>query len=323
MAAFLPESPEDNQLSCLFQFLLSVHIPWFTATFLCVQSATLELLFSLSPFLFWCWPFLLLLFSGSVVSDTLQPHGLQHARLPCPPLSPRVCSNSCLLSRWCYLSISSSFAPFLFWPSSLHLIKTLSLPTQKIQDNPPIVKSITETIKSLLLYKIIDLQVFETRMPTFWGGQGQLQDEVKYVEDKVRTLEVEVNSKSYWLGKEERQTLPNSMVKSTWDRSVSLESGDHVMGQLCWGLWVSLKSLVFLSFLLLSSPTSAPSSPPLHPPYTAFPLCRVVSSHPSLVSAWPPHLCFWSHLTLVCCQVLSSLWNHFLNPHMCCDISCL
>ena len=36
---------------------------------------------------------------------TLQPCGLQHARLPCPPLSPRVCSNSCPLSQWCYLPL--------------------------------------------------------------------------------------------------------------------------------------------------------------------------------------------------------------------------
>ena len=36
------------------------------------------------------------------MSDSLQPHGLQHARLPCPSLSHRVCSNSCLLSWWCY-----------------------------------------------------------------------------------------------------------------------------------------------------------------------------------------------------------------------------
>ena len=42
------------------------------------------------------------------------PHGLQHARLLCPPLSPRVCSNSCLLSQWCYLTISSSAALFSF-----------------------------------------------------------------------------------------------------------------------------------------------------------------------------------------------------------------
>ena len=39
---------------------------------------------------------------------TLWPHGLQHNRLPCPPLSPGVCSNSCPLSQWCHLTISSS-----------------------------------------------------------------------------------------------------------------------------------------------------------------------------------------------------------------------
>ena len=53
-----------------------------------------------------------LLFSHSVVSDSLQPHELQHARLPCPSLSPRACSNSCPLSWWCYPTISSSVVPF-------------------------------------------------------------------------------------------------------------------------------------------------------------------------------------------------------------------
>ena len=43
-----------------------------------------------------------------------RPHGLQHARLPCPPLSPRVCSNSRALRQWCYLTISSSAATFSF-----------------------------------------------------------------------------------------------------------------------------------------------------------------------------------------------------------------
>ena len=52
-------------------------------------------------------------FSRSVVSDALWPHGLQHARPPCPSPTPRVCSNSCPLSRWCYLTISSpSPTPF-------------------------------------------------------------------------------------------------------------------------------------------------------------------------------------------------------------------
>ena len=40
------------------------------------------------------------------------PHGLQHARLPCPSLSPGVCSNSCPLSQWCHPTISSSVVPF-------------------------------------------------------------------------------------------------------------------------------------------------------------------------------------------------------------------
>ena len=48
---------------------------------------------------------------------TLWPHGLLHARLPCPSLSPRVCSDSCPLSRWCHL-ISSSVAPFSSCPQS-------------------------------------------------------------------------------------------------------------------------------------------------------------------------------------------------------------
>ena len=55
---------------------------------------------------------ILLLFSCSVLSDSLWPHVLQHARLSCPPLSPGVCSNSCPLSWWCYLNISSSVILF-------------------------------------------------------------------------------------------------------------------------------------------------------------------------------------------------------------------
>ena len=50
--------------------------------------------------------------SRSVVSDSLRPHGLQHYRLSCPSPTPRVCSNSCPLSRWCHPTISSSVVPF-------------------------------------------------------------------------------------------------------------------------------------------------------------------------------------------------------------------
>ena len=51
-------------------------------------------------------------FSCSVMSDSLQPHGLQHTRLPCPPPTPGANSNSCPLSQWCHPTISTSVIPF-------------------------------------------------------------------------------------------------------------------------------------------------------------------------------------------------------------------
>ena len=53
-------------------------------------------------------------FSQSVVSDSLQPHGLQHTRLPCPSPTLRACSNSCPSSQWCHPITSSSVALFSF-----------------------------------------------------------------------------------------------------------------------------------------------------------------------------------------------------------------
>ena len=69
---------------------------------------------------------ILLLFSRWVVSNSLQPHGLQHARLPCPSLSPTVCSNSCPLNRWCHPTISSCH-PLLFPPSIFPSIRVFSI----------------------------------------------------------------------------------------------------------------------------------------------------------------------------------------------------
>ena len=68
----------------------------------------------------------------SVMADALWPHGLQHVGLPCPLVSPRVCSNPCPSRGWCHPTISSSVTPLssclnlsqhrgLFqWVSSLH-----------------------------------------------------------------------------------------------------------------------------------------------------------------------------------------------------------
>ena len=54
----------------------------------------------------------LLLFNHSVTSDSLQPHGLQLARFPCPSPSPGIFSNLCPSIRWCHPTISSSVIPF-------------------------------------------------------------------------------------------------------------------------------------------------------------------------------------------------------------------
>ena len=58
-------------------------------------------------------------FSHLVVSDSLRPHGLQHARPPCPSPTPGVHSNSCPSSWWCHPAISSSVVPFSSCPQSL------------------------------------------------------------------------------------------------------------------------------------------------------------------------------------------------------------
>ena len=68
-----------------------------------------SILFPLCPFLFSC----------QVVSNSLRPHGLQHTRPFCPSLSPGICSDSYLLSRWCCLTISSSASLFSFCLQSL------------------------------------------------------------------------------------------------------------------------------------------------------------------------------------------------------------
>ena len=66
-------------------------------------------------------------FSRSVVSDSLQPHELQHARPPCPSPSPRVHSDSRPSSQWCHPAILSSVVPFSSCPQSLPKSESFSM----------------------------------------------------------------------------------------------------------------------------------------------------------------------------------------------------
>ena len=59
------------------------------------------------------------------MSNSLQSHELHHARLPCPSLSPEVCSNSCPLSQWCYLTMKVHGAPHIAIPY-LHISTSIS-----------------------------------------------------------------------------------------------------------------------------------------------------------------------------------------------------
>ena len=65
-----------------------------------------------------CLMFSSVQFSCSVMSNSLRPHELQHARPPSPSPTPGVYSNSCPLSWWCHPTISSSIVPFSSWPQS-------------------------------------------------------------------------------------------------------------------------------------------------------------------------------------------------------------
>ena len=72
----------------------------------------------LMPVLVISLPFCSVQFSSSVMSGSLWPHGLQHARLPCPSPILGACSNSWPLCRWCHPTISSSVIPFSSCPQS-------------------------------------------------------------------------------------------------------------------------------------------------------------------------------------------------------------
>ena len=96
---------------------------------------------------------LLMLFSHSVVSNSLQPHGLQHSRLSCPSPSPGVCLNSYPLNQWCHSTILFSFIPFF---SCLQSFQWVSFSHQ--------VTKVLE-LQFLLCYFILFLWIFSVYNP--------------------------------------------------------------------------------------------------------------------------------------------------------------
>ena len=96
------ESARQEYWSVLpFPPLNDHHHPGIKSRFLCLLHGHADSL-PLAPLQFIC----------SVLSNSLQPHGLQHTRLPCPTSTPRACSNSCPLSQRYHPTISSSVTHF-------------------------------------------------------------------------------------------------------------------------------------------------------------------------------------------------------------------
>ena len=89
----------------LFSILIIISRCWISsnAFLLCISTTIHLFLFNM---------LISIQFSHSVVSNCLWPHGLHHARLPCPSPTPGVYSNSSPLSRWCHPTISSCVVPF-------------------------------------------------------------------------------------------------------------------------------------------------------------------------------------------------------------------
>ena len=112
-------------------------------------------------------------FSHSVVSNSLWPHGLQHARPPCPSPTPRVYSSSCPLSLWYHPTISSSVIPFSsclqsfpalgpfqmsqFFTSggqSIGVSASTSFPPMNIQDSFPLGYTVWISLQSNELWRV-------------------------------------------------------------------------------------------------------------------------------------------------------------------------
>ena len=107
--AIQPYHPLSSPFPCLQSFLASGSFPMSRFFASGGQSNGVSALASVSS----------VQFSHSVVSDSLRPHELQHARAPCLWPTPRVHSNSRLSSWWCHPAISSSVVPLSSCPQSL------------------------------------------------------------------------------------------------------------------------------------------------------------------------------------------------------------
>ena len=109
-------------------------------------------------------------FGCLVVSTSLRPHGLRHARPPCPSPTPGVYPNSCPLSQWCHPTISSSVVPFSFRLQSFPSSASPSFSADFICHNP--IKKFCLSFFSISIQSWMPIEYLylkELLSPTVWG----------------------------------------------------------------------------------------------------------------------------------------------------------
>ena len=112
----------------------------------------------------WLWMSSSVQLSHSVMSDSSRPHGLQHARLLCPSPTPKACSNSCPLSQWCHLTISSSL--FLSLPP---LLPPSIFPSIRVFSNESVLHIRWPKYWSLVLVSVLPMNI-QDWFPLGWTG---------------------------------------------------------------------------------------------------------------------------------------------------------
>ena len=112
----------------------------------------------------WLWMSSSVQLSHSVMSDSSRPHGLQHARLLCPSPTPKACSNSCPLSQWCHLTISSSL-----FPSLPPLLPPSIFPSIRVFSNESVLHIRWPKYWSLVLVSVLPMNI-QDWFPLGWTG---------------------------------------------------------------------------------------------------------------------------------------------------------
>ena len=115
-------------------------------------------------------------FSHSVVSDSLWPHELQHARPPCPSPSPGVCPSSCSLHLWCHPAMSSSDALVSFCPWSFPASRTFPMSrvsewvSEVAQSCPTLCNPMDCSPPGSSIHGILQARMLEwVRWPKYWS----------------------------------------------------------------------------------------------------------------------------------------------------------